>query len=343
MGEVKRTGRPVIRAKTPTPVESQQKAGATPAPPPPATKAAGWGPKPGAGQAWKREAIETRPSAPAPVTEETQRTLSDARQRTELATTASQVNDISVTAGNEGDICGGAALMNALVLGSATPEAARANAAALRQAADTHQAYRALPPGTRPGIDAALGHLAQGTLSENDLNALQQLGYALGRSVDETVLKDPKATPGLNPAQMGAVVAQLKANGAQLDESTRFVELKGARDTAGHWVVQTNGALANTLESVNATAEKLSPGAATFDSDVRVKGDAVQVRTRGGGLAARLPPGKAYVMTLDPNKAPSHALLRNTLRDEVRAQFNRAVKAGPQSMVKLGTPVPGQK
>jgi len=47
------------------------------------------------------------------------------------ATKTSQVNEVSVDAGNFGDICAGAAVVNAMVLNSATPEAAKANAAAL--------------------------------------------------------------------------------------------------------------------------------------------------------------------------------------------------------------------
>src|SRR4051812_31032355 len=76
---------------------------AAPPPPPapgPDAKPASWGPK-------TKAAAAPKPVAPkaAPVTEETQRDLGDAKQRAYLATQTSQVNEVSMGAENEQDIC----------------------------------------------------------------------------------------------------------------------------------------------------------------------------------------------------------------------------------------------
>ncbi|MHB8879676.1 MAG: hypothetical protein ACYC8T_38800, partial [Myxococcaceae bacterium] len=233
-------------------------------------------------------AAPAKPVAP-PMTEETPRDLANEKQRIDLATTTSQVNDVSVLAGNQNDVCAGAALVNAMVLNSATPDAASANAAALRKAADRYGGWSALPPSVdKDQVKSALDHFAAGKASEVDLHYLQQLAYATGRAFDPDEKRDPELNPGLNAGQVGGLATQLKSDGALLGDDSRFVQLKGVDDTSGHWVVQSGKVIANSLESVPVDATKLSPASAVWDSDVHVKkGDAnVETRLRRGkGLA----------------------------------------------------------
>ena len=260
--------------------------------------------------------------------------MSDAKQRTALATKTSQVNEVSVDAGNFGDICAGAAVVNAMVLNSATPEAAKANAAALQKTADAHNSWAALPGSvTRKDVEGALAHLATGKPSERDLQHLQQLAYVTGRTLEIRQRDTPPLAAGTNPAQLGALATELQFNGAQLGDS-RFVQVKGAADATGHWVVESGRVLANSLGSVKVDGSHLKPSNAAWDSDVRVKKSdtTVEVRLRRASPKDTLPRGKAYVLRLDSGDIGKE-LLKGAGAVQVLRAFKEAKAAGAQKVV----------
>ena len=337
---------PPLKSSTATPAvpsPSVQKASAAPPPKAPAAPTPqapkGWVPRTPARVAPRGDGFATAPAKTAvpakpAVSEETAVDLNDARQRAALAQRTSQVNEVSVTAGNAGDVCGGAAVVNAVVLNSGSPAAAKANADALRTVATQFGAWDA------PGVDrakagAALDHLAAGKVSEADLHHLQQLAYAAGRALDPAERNDPTRTPGLNAGHLAGVLSQLQLAGARLSPDTRLIEVKGAGDDTGHWVAQAGGVLANSLSSVKVGREMLSPGAKQWESDVRLgaAGTPVEARLRTLGRgegSSHAPPGQAYRFSVAPKPPESmFEKARDATANRVLEGFAEAKRAGP--------------
>lgn len=213
--------------------------------------------------------------------------LNDPQERAMLLADAGQVNPLSQLTGNEGDICAGAAVVNAMLL---NPSGAKANAAALEKAGTALGAFK--PPVNEKETRAALGHLAEGKLNPYDVQHLQQLAYSMMRSVEGG---DGKA--GTNPAVLGAVLSQLASAGAQLP-GTRFTQIRG--NGTGHWLVEANGTFANSLPGTWSKNASPAPSAPAWDSDVAVSAKGIDVRLRGGGALPDAPRGKAYQFSLDP-------------------------------------------
>lgn len=236
----------------------------------PAAKKAGWAPgstKPPAAQtAPARAPATTKPgAAPEAIPADQRRDLSSFEARRRLATEASQVNPISADPAldNADRICGGAAAVNALLLKSTTPEAAKQNAEALRSAMGAEGV--ALPPSLdRKAVNVALDHLAAGSPSMDDVFVLQQVAYAVGRRFNPT-----GPNTGLNPAELGGLVADLKARGATLDPTTRFVQSKQ------HWTVSVGGVTANSDTSVKLDPASRAPANKGWGGDVVIRPDGV--------------------------------------------------------------------
>ncbi len=219
-------------------------------------------------------------------------TLSDQASRQEIAIQATQVNGVSMKAGNAGDICGGASLASSLVLGSGTPEAAQANASAMRRLFGARGALDQLPPGVdKTAVTAALDHLEKGSLSRTDLWNLQQGLYSAARTYGDKFIR----APGVDVGQMTAIVAELKGRGASLG-ATKMVEVTIDVGTS-HWVAETPAGLINTGPNVD--PKKLSPRSPDWGGDVRLGADEVQMRARRvGGQAGEA--GQGWSETLKP-------------------------------------------
>ncbi len=139
---------------------------------------------------------------------------------------SSQVNPVSNANGNSDVVCSGAAVANALVLTAKTPEAAKQNAAALRQTANS----LGIPP--RKEEEAALKALESGKMSPTDLAHLQQLSYRVVKYADP-MLNTPLAAPG----EMAFATTMLRANGAFAQEPnvTFHAAQSPGLGGANHW------------------------------------------------------------------------------------------------------------
>lgn len=203
---------------------------------------------------------------------EERRDLSTFEGRKRLATEASQVNPISADPkiDNADRICGGAAAVNALILTATTPEAAKANAGALRSAMGA--ANVKLPPSLdKKAIDEALDHLAANSPTMNDVFVLQQVAYGIGRRYARAEDKDD----GLSPGQLGGLVADLKARGANFDTNTQFSL------SNHHWVANVGSTTANSDANVTVDSGAKLPSNKAWSGDVVIGADGnVQARTK---------------------------------------------------------------
>lgn len=253
--------------------------------------------------------------------------LYDAFERGRFAFELEQTNPIAKQAGNGGDICGGAAVTSALILTADSPEAAAANAAALKKVADDREAWNRLPaPLKREDVEAALEHFGHGVMTPNDAALLQQLAYAAGRSLDKQ-----RASPGTSPLELGALVTQLQSNGARL-QGTRFVQVKGAAQQ-GHWVATKDEHLLDSLK-LNVLASHLKRGGPAWDSEVAVSSGKVEVFTRGGGRLPAARGASAYRLEVDPKEMPRDKFraLDKSLADRWLELTRGAEARGPVSV-----------
>jgi hypothetical protein len=180
--------------------------------------------------------------------------LSVAAQRQRVARLP-QSNGVSKGVGNEGSICAGAALTNAVMLSSGNPAAAKANAAALTQAASL------AGMSGDPGVKTALDHLATGRVSDTDAFQLQQVLYNFAGKFE------PGAGAGVTTLGMASAVGQLKEFGAQLDPSLRLALIQNP-DTDAHWVTTQGGAIYNSMPSNGVGGIQLRPTDPTWVGDI---------------------------------------------------------------------------
>ncbi len=210
----------------------------------------------------------------------------------QILATSPQDCELSRAAKNGDRVCGGAAVVNALILESDSPAARQANAAALKQAAGALGARRYLPDAVRPEqVDASLKAFAAGQMRPTDVQVLQQLAYASLRA-----LQADGKDAGANPAAMGLLVDQLSVDGARLD-GARFTLVTNAAGVA-HWTATARGFKADSLPRPAGKGPQLS-----WDADVTApskRGAPVTVRLRGGGTVPRSPSGRAYQFQLQP-------------------------------------------
>lgn len=254
------------RAQVKTP--QLQKPAAKPAPPTPEPHAAGLSQKQKA-RIGGADYLTTSQPALA-LTEKltppsTARMPLDAGGRMLLAST-SQTNTVSQGLKNSNDICGGAAMVSALILRSTTPDAAKANARAFRAAFNASPMKALTSVDVQSHVSAALKNFEEGALSEEDVCYLQQAAYAIGRGTPG----EPQE-PGLSNHAMASMVADLIGYGANFGKETSFTQ---AYRGGGHWVGESGGVSINTAFVRTPAAEvefkTLTPDSPEFSGRVRV-------------------------------------------------------------------------
>lgn len=179
--------------------------------------------------------------------------ITDPDWRRHMLRQAPQVNEISKKAGNAGDICGGAAMANALVLSSKTPEQAKANAKAVRDLAGSFDPNKVQ---LSKEEDRALKNMESGKMSGVDTQHLQQVMYRIGQRMP-LAGSNPEGT-GLSTTQMGCAMSMLKARGAfegsnvamHCNRNT-FKDDKGKEATIDHWTVTVDNTFANSQGPAN--------------------------------------------------------------------------------------------
>jgi hypothetical protein len=174
--------------------------------------------------------------------------ITDRDWRNHMLRQAPQVNDVSMKAGNAYHICGGAAMSNALIMSSKTPEQAKANARAVRDLAGS------LDPKVQLSKeeDQALKNMEseKPKMSAVDAQHLQQVMYRIGQRMP-LASKNPEGT-GLSTTQVGCAMNMLKARGAfegsnvtmHCNRNT-FKDDQGKEGTIDHWTVTVDGNFAN--------------------------------------------------------------------------------------------------
>lgn len=158
--------------------------------------------------------------------------------RNQLVRNAPQVNDISKKAGNENDICGGAAATNALILSSKTKEQAGANAKAVRDLANSYDPKVKI----KPEEDAALKGLADGKMSPVDTQNMQQLMDRIGHRQPQ--LGSNPSGLGLSTTQVASMTTKLSAFGAFGGASVKM-HCNTLPTGADHWTVTVDRTFAN--------------------------------------------------------------------------------------------------
>jgi hypothetical protein len=158
--------------------------------------------------------------------------------RNQLIRSAPQINEISKKAGNGGDICGGAATTNALILSSKTPEQGRANAKAVRDLANSFSNAVKI----KPEEEMALKHLENGKMSPTDVQHMQQLMDRIGQRM-------PAAGPnpsglGLTTTQVACMMTKLSAKGA-FQGSDVTMHCNTLPNGLDHWTVTVDRTFAN--------------------------------------------------------------------------------------------------
>lgn len=223
--------------------------------------------KPAVGGKAKKATAEVKP--------ETARDLANSDTRWDTALKASQRNPISDAAGNADVICGAASVVSALVMQSGTPEAAAANAKALKTAYDLTDAEKRLPPSVdKQALAQAFEHFGAGKPSLTDLHLLQQAAYAIGRT------HAGSSADGLDRLDLMLMVSELKGRGATLGPETRFTQVQKGKG-GSHWVANSGGAGINTDPQAPVTAGNQQPKGEDWRAEVSVSQEGkVLLKTR---------------------------------------------------------------
>ena len=174
----------------------------------------------------------------APITPTQKVDITNQDLRNQLVRNAPQVNDISKKAGNENDICGGAATTNALILSSKTKEQAQANSKAVRDLANSYDP----PVKIKPEEDAALKSLASGKMSAVDAQNMQQLMDRIGHRQPQ-LMSNPSGL-GLSTAQVASMTTKLSSFGAFQGADVKM-HCNTLPTGADHWTVTVDRTFAN--------------------------------------------------------------------------------------------------
>ena len=234
--------------------------------------------------------------------------------RAELMMHAPQENDIAGRL--SGDICGGAAAVNALIEDSATPAAAATNAKAILDTA------KALGVKLSPDQKTAVQHLGAGKMSANDVQHLQVALYKTARSFDNRV------PPGISSATMAGLVLALRERGGFQNSNPVFSQthqtVKGTTNETDHWVVTTQG------RTINSWPNDGDNKRSTVTSDVATPRSDASWRTTvsnspTGVTTQFVMPGKTTAleatMTLGAKPHTKHDVIHTAIR-----QFTHAAK-----------------
>ncbi len=159
--------------------------------------------------------------------------------RNGLLRSAPQINPISTAQGNGPSLCGGAAVANALILSSKTPEKAKANAQAVQDLAGSLK-----PPLKMSGDEqAALKRFEKGVLSPQDAQQMQQVMYRMAQRMPIGGQSNPNLM-GVSTSQVATTIAALKSHGAFKDSSVTM-HCNRLPNGFDHWTTTVDGTHAN--------------------------------------------------------------------------------------------------
>ena len=178
----------------------------------------------------------------APIGKNQKVDINDPTYRTALLRNSPQVNDISKKAGNDGDICGGAATTNALILSGKTQDQRKDNANAVRGLAKSYDP----PIQIKPEEEAALKDLETGHMSPNDVSNMQQLMDRVGHRMP-LAGSNPSGT-GLSTTQVACMMTKLSSQGAFKGSDVKLncnTLQTGQPNPPDHWTVTVDGTFAN--------------------------------------------------------------------------------------------------
>jgi hypothetical protein len=248
---------------------------------------------------------------------------------------APQVNPISIKAGNAGDICGGAAMSNALIMSSKTPEQAKANAKAVRDLAGSFDPDKVK---LSKEEDQALKNMEGGKMSGVDAQHLQQVMYRIGQRMP-LAGSNPEGT-GLSTTQVGCAMSMLKARGAfegsnvtmHCNRNT-FKNTQGKEDTIDHWTVTVDNNFANSQGPGNRSVVHGGPppdrlkGSDNWQNELILNGHEKPPQMHMQFKQPNSKPNEYQEAVIDPSKYkdPTDML---KFENEVR----KAAKAPPQTM-----------
>ena len=178
--------------------------------------------------------------------------LSNKELRNDMLRNAPQVNPI---AGENGPhACGGAAMANALILSSDSPDKAKANAQAVRKVCDEITAND-----KKNGFknqfklssaeDQALKNMETGKMSANDAMHLQQIMYRVGQRAPIGGVSNPDGT-GLSTSQIATTMSMLKANGA-FQGNNVMMHCQRGESGFDHWTTTVDGTHVNSQVGAN--------------------------------------------------------------------------------------------
>jgi hypothetical protein len=230
--------------------------------------------------------------------------ITDKDWRNHMLRQAPQINPVSTKAGNGPDICGGAAMANALVLSSKSSDQAKANANAVRDLAGSFEPKVKLSPEE----DTALKNMHDGKMSATDTQHLQQVMYRIGQRMP-LAGTNPSGT-GLSTTQVGCAMSMLSARGAFKGSNVTmhcnrntFQNDQGQKNSIDHWTV--------TVDNIHANSQ----------------GIANKSIVHGGPPADRLKgnPNWQNELTLDNSETPPKMYLQFKQQNNSEKEYHQAV------------------
>ena len=165
--------------------------------------------------------------------------ITNPEMKTHLLRNSPQVNEVSKKEGNDGSICGGAAMTNALIMSSKTPEEAKANAKAVRDLTKTFYEFK-----MKPEEETALKHMENGKMSPKDVEHMQQLMDKVGKRMP-LAGANPSGM-GLSTTQIACAMTKLSAHGAFKGSDVKMhCSTLPSTPPTDHWTVSVDGKFAN--------------------------------------------------------------------------------------------------
>lgn len=194
----------------------------------------------------------------APISNNTTVDITNKDMRNQLLRSCPQINPISTAAGNGPHICGAAAVTNALVLSSKTPEQAKANAQAVRDLAKNAPSGGVKLSGAE---DAALKKMEAGKMSPTDVENVQQVMYRIGGKMPNGGVNTSDG--GLSTVQMGTMTTMLAKRGAFEGSSVTMHcnSQNGPNGKFDHWTTTVDGVHVNSQDKKDKSTVQGGPPA----------------------------------------------------------------------------------
>ena len=262
--------------------------------------------------------------------------LTDKDYRNHMLRGAPQINPVSTKAGNGPDICGGAAMANALVLSSKTPEQSHANAKAVRDLAGSFNP----PLKMTKEEDQALKNMEKDkpTLSSVDTQHMQQLMYRIGQRMP-LAGANPSGT-GLSTTQVGCAVSMLKARGAFKDSDVTmhcnrntFQDEQKKNYSIDHWTVTVDRTYANSQGVGNRSVVHGGPpndhlkGSPSWQNELKLYGNEEPPKIYMQFKQQNNKPNEYHEAIIDPNKYKTPEQMLG-----FEGEMRKAVGQPPQTM-----------